>query len=233
MLALWLKNHFQRVWWCVFAAALLPAAVLAVLALTGKLGPNPLASLLHTSGRSALVLLTLTLTITPLRRWLADLSRWTRRRYGKRMSDWNWLIRLRRPLGLWCFAYALGHAWIYAAFDLGYDWAAAVGDLREKPYLMAGMAGLLMLLPLAATSTQAMVRRLGKHWRRLHMLTYLVAVVALAHFWWATKPGLWTPWPETVALSLLLGYRLALRTGWLARWDGFDGRESQQRPAAA
>jgi len=229
MLAIWLKEHFVVVWWGVFCLSAIPALVLLVQYSGGSLGPNPLATLLHTTGRSAIVLLTLTLLVTPLRRWIANASQWTQQRYGKRLADWNWLIRLRRQLGLWCFTYAVGHAYLYFEFDLGFDWSVAWAEVREKPYLLAGTLGLLLLMPLAATSTQYMIRRLGKNWRRLHMLTYAVAVVALLHFWWLTKPGLWTPWPDTLALSLLLGYRMFLRCGWLPQWDGFDGRESLER----
>ena len=229
MLAAWLKNHFPFVWRSLFAACALPALALLYLSLAQDLGPNPLALLLHSSGRSALVLLTLTLCITPMRRWLTTLSAFTNRRYGKRLSDWNWLVRLRRPLGLWCCAYALLHAWVYAAFDLGYDAGAAWADVQEKPYVLAGLAALLLLLALAITSPTAMVRRLGRYWRRLHRLVYAVAILGLLHFWWMTKPGLLAPWPETLALGLLLGYRAALFGGLLQRWDGFDGKESQER----
>jgi methionine sulfoxide reductase heme-binding subunit len=229
MLAAWLKNHFSLVWRCVFLCCAAPGVYLLAMVAWDELGPNPLTFLLHHTGRSALVILTITLAITPLRRWLANLSKLTHRRYGKRLADWNWLVRLRRQLGLWCFVYALAHGWIYAAFDLGYDWASAWAELLEKPYLAAGALGLLLLVPLAATSTQAMMRRLGRNWGRLHMLTYAVACAGLLHFWWMMKPGLWSPWPDTLVLSVLLGYRLLLRTGLLERWDGFDGKESAER----
>ncbi len=233
MLAAWLKNHFETVWWCVFLACAAPAVYMIAMVLQDGLGPNPLAFLLHTSGRSALIVLTVTLAITPLRRWTTNLSKITHGRYGKRLADWNWMIRLRRQLGMWCFSYAVLHAWLYLAYDAAYDWGSLWTDFGEKPYLMAGAAGLTMLVPLAATSSNTMMRRLGRNWRRLHMLTYAVAVVGLLHFWWMMKPGLWTPWPETAALTILLGYRLLLRTGLFARWDGFDGSESSERSVAA
>lgn len=239
MLASWLKNHFALVWKGIFVASALPGLVLLGVIVAADAGPNPLALLLHTTGRSSLVMLTITLAVTPLRRLLTNASRFTNRRYGKRLSDWNWLVRLRRQLGLWCFSYAAAHAWIYCAFDLGYDWSAAQHEIGEKPYLLAGLAALLLLVLLAATSSQGMIRRLGRHWRQLHRLTYAVAVLGLLHFWWMTKPGLWLPWPDTCALAVLLGYRVALFSGVLERWDGFDGKESQERqpsiarPAAA
>jgi len=229
MLALWLKNHVDRVRALVFALCAVPAFGLLQDSARAALGPNPLATLLHTSGHSALLLLGATLCVTPLRRGLTLLSLHTHQRYGKRLSDWNWLIRLRRPLGLWCFAYALGHAWLYCAFDIQYDWRAGLDELQQKPYLMIGAVALALLALLAATSPQSMMRRLGRQWRRLHTLTYVVAVAGLLHFWWMTKPGLWTPWPDTAFLGLLLAYRLALRLGVLLRWDGYDGSASQER----
>jgi sulfoxide reductase heme-binding subunit YedZ len=233
MLAAWLKNHFEWVWRGVFLLSGLPAACLAYWFYTEDLGANPLAMLMQTSGRTSLVLLTITLLVTPLRRWLSNLSKLTHRRYGKRLADWNWLIKLRRQLGLWCFFYALAHAGVYLNFDIAFDLQQGLRDVREKPYIMAGLAGLLILVPLAITSTQSMIRRLGRNWRRLHSLTYLVAVLGLLHFWWMMKPGLWSPWPDTLVMVILLGYRVLLRTGLLARWDGFDGRESTDRPAAS
>jgi len=233
MLAAWLKDHFYVVWRMVFIACALPGAYLLALAQTQALGANPLAMLMHTTGRTALILLTITLTITPLRKWVSSISKATHRRYGKRLADWNWLIRLRRQLGLWTFTYALSHAWIYTAFDLGYDWQFVWPELQEKPYLAAGAMALAMLVPLAITSHQSMIRRLGRNWRRLHMLTYAVAIAALLHFWWMMKPGLTTPLPYTLILGFLLGYRVLVRSGMLVRWDGYDGSESSDRPPGA
>jgi sulfoxide reductase heme-binding subunit YedZ len=231
MLAAWLKNHFDAVWHSVFFASAMPGAYLAYLFQTDDLGSNPLATLMQNTGRASLVMLSITLLVTPLRRWLSNLSKLTHRRYGKRLADWNWLIRLRRQLGLWCFFYALLHAGIYVNFDMALDWQQGLRDTREKPYIVAGLAGLLMLIPLALTSTQRMIRQLGRNWRRLHTLTYGVAIAGLLHFWWMMKPGLWTPWPDTLVILILLGYRVLLRTGILARWDGFDGQESSERAA--
>lgn len=234
MLATWLKNHFRTVWWVLFCASSIPALYLLAAYNAEGLGANPLETLLHTTGRSALVLLTLTLTVTPLRKLLTSLSRRTARQYGKRLADWNWMVRLRRQLGLWCFAYALLHAGIFLEFDLGYDWARAWIEVQEKPYLAVGLLGLLTLIPLAATSTNRMMRLIGgRRWLRLHMLTYLVAVFGLLHFWWLVKPGSWSPLPDTLVLGGLLGYRVLLRSGLIERWEGFDGREVVDRPRAA
>ena len=236
MLAAWLKEHLERVWWFLFAAATVPGLYLAYAYRSDSLGANPLETLLHTTGRSALVLLTLTLTVTPLRKLLTPLSRRYASRYGKRLADWNWLVRLRRLLGMWCFTYAVAHAWLFLEFDLGYDWPRAWIEVQEKPYLAVGVLALLTLVPLAATSTKGMMRRLGgRRWSRLHMLVYVVAILGLLHFWWLVKPGHWRPLPDTLVLGGLLGYRLLLRTGLLQKWDGYDGREvpeQARRPTA-
>ncbi len=177
-----------------------------------------------------MVLLAVTLTVTPLRRLLSVLSRRTARRYGKRISDWNWLVRLRRPLGLWCFAYTLAHLWLFLEFDMAWDWSSAWIEIGEKPYLTAGSLALLLLIPIAATSTQAMMRRLGKNWVRLHRLSYLVAILGLLHFWWLVKPGLWRPLPDSLVLGGLLAYRVLLHTGWMEQWKGWDGSEVPEAP---
>jgi sulfoxide reductase heme-binding subunit YedZ len=229
MFAAWLKSHQQGVWWLVFLCSSVPGLRLARAWHDGGLGPNPLETLLHTTGRSALVLLALTLAITPLRKLASTLSRLTRRRYGKRIADWNWLVRLRRMLGLWCFTYALAHACLFLELDLDRDWLRGWVELREKPYLGAGAVALALLFPLAMTSTSGMMRRLGRHWRRLHMLTYAVAVLGLLHFWWLVKPGSAAPLPDTLALGALLGYRLLLAAGVLERWQGHDGSEAPER----
>jgi sulfoxide reductase heme-binding subunit YedZ len=229
MIAAWLKARLTAVWWFVFACAALPGLSLANAYCTATLGPNPLETLLHTTGRSALVLLALSLTITPLRKFLSSVSRLTRRRFGKRLADWNWLVRMRRMLGLWCFAYAIAHAWLFLELDLGGDWSRGWSELLEKPYLGVGALALALLIPLAATSTAGMMRRLGGHWRRLHMLTYAVAVLGLLHFWWLVKPGNWGPLPDTLVLGGLLGYRLLLALGALERWEGYDGGEVPER----
>lgn len=233
MLAAWLKDHYSLVWKTVFLLCAVPGLQLLWDFIRSDLGANPLATLIHTTGRSALILLALTLTVTPLRRWLSNLYRWTHRKYGKRLSDWNWLIRLRRQLGLWCFFYACAHAWLYIHLDLGYDGHAARADFQEKPYIAAGAVALIFLWPLALTSTQMGIRMMGRNWSRLHRLIYLIAVLGLFHFWWMTKPGVWKPWPETLTIGILLGYRLLLHLGLLARWDGYDGRESAERVSSA
>ena len=229
MLAAWLKQHFRLVWWMLFAAAAVPAMWLAGAYWRHGLGENPLEAMLHTTGKAAMIMLIFTLVITPLRRSLTLLSKQIHARYGKRLSDWNWLVRLRRLFGLWCSAYALVHCWLFLEFDLGYDWDAIMLEVREKPYLLAGAFAVLLLFPLAATSTRGMMKRLGKHWFTLHTLTYAVAVLGLLHFWWLVKPGDWRPMPYTIAIGALFGYRLLLRMGLLRPWSGSNGLEAPER----
>ena len=200
------------VWWLVCFAAAWPAIHLAQGWQSAGLGPNPLESLLHVTGWTAITLLALVLAIAPLRDGLMSLAR---RRAGLGVLSpppssppGQWLLRLRPQLGLWCFAYALGHFVLFLEFDLAYDWSRAWLEVREKPYLAVGALALAGLLPLAITSIPGLIRRMGPYWWRLHKLVYLVALLALMHFWWAVKPGVWRPVPATLALGGLLAYRV-------------------------
>jgi sulfoxide reductase heme-binding subunit YedZ len=223
MLALWLKSHYRRVWWLVFIASAWPVTWLAWRYAQDDLGVNGLQTLQFTTGDWALNFLILTLAVTPLRRLLAWSSRHMHLAFGKRLADWNWIIRLRRQLGLWCFAYALAHGFVYLHFDLGYEWSWLVDEIGEKPFLLAGATGLALLIPLAATSTNAAMRALGPNWRRLHRLTYALALVAVAHYWWLTKPGLLAPLPATLLIAGLLGYRVLAHYGLPFRMPIDDG----------
>lgn len=233
MVAKWLKDHFEWVWWSVFLLSALPGAILLVGCLSHTLGSNPLAEFMRSTGSSALLMLMITLAVTPVRKWATNAAKATHLRFGKRLADWNWLIRLRRQLGLWCFFYALCHASVYVSLDLNFDWEAGWQEVLEKPYLAAGMGALALLVPLAATSTPGMIRMLGKNWRRLHMLTYVVALLGLVHYWLMQKPGVTGPVPETLVITVLLGYRLLLHSGLLTRWDGYDGTDSAERRPVA
>lgn len=196
--------------WTLSLAAALPAASLLLDASLGQLGPNPLEMLTRESGRWAFLLLIATLALTPLRHAATLAVRMAGARFGRRPADWNWVVRLRRPMGLACFCYAAGHASVYLGLDAGFDPGAVLADLREKPYLLAGMGAFLLLLPLAATSTDGWMRRLKRTWKRLHRAVYAIALFAALHFVWLSKPGLPAPYLYAGAVGLLLGYRLAL-----------------------
>lgn len=179
----------------VFLICLLPFLVLAAsaFALAGlSLGANPVEELLHELGRWGLKFLLLTLTITPLRR----------------LTGWNWLIGFRRMLGLFAFFYIVLHFLVYAILDQSLDLAAIFEDIIKRPYITLGMAGLLMLVPLAVTSTKGMMRRLGKRWQKLHRLVYVIAVVAVWHFYWQVKLDTLDASIYALILAVLLGIRV-------------------------
>lgn len=161
----------------VFTAALLPLALLVLATRNGSLGPDPVATLEHETGLWALRFLLATLAITPLRR----------------LTGWHWLVRYRRMLGLFAFFYASLHLVIYLVVDLGGFWAQIFGEIAKKPFITVGFLAWLLMIPLAVTSTKAMMRRLGRRWARLHRLVYAIGVFAVLHFLWQVK------WGETIA----------------------------------
>ncbi len=158
----------------LFLICLLPWVILLLQAFEVMglgLGANPVEELLHELGRWGLKLLLLTLFITPMRRW----------------TGWNWLLGFRRMLGLFAFFYVVLHFFTYAILDQGLDFDAIIEDIIKRPYITLGLTGLLLLIPLAVTSTKGMMRRLGKKWQKLHRLVYVVAIVAVWHFYWQVK----------------------------------------------
>ena len=208
------KHHFGKLRVASFVLCLSPALWLGGEWLSGSLGVNPLNRLLHFTGRWALIMALISLTVTPARRFSVMLAQVVHARYGKRLSDWNWLIRLRRQIGLFTFFYACLHAAIYLVFDAGFDATSLRDDMQERPFMLLGVVAFALLVPLAATSNQAAMRALGRGWRRLHTLSYLIAILALTHFWLQMKVGQIVPLPYGVVLVLLLGARgLAWRRG--------------------
>jgi len=158
----------------LFLACLLPLArlVMETFGLAGlSLGANPVEQLIHRCGLWGLKFLLITLSITPLRH----------------LTGWNWLIRLRRMLGLFAFFYICLHFLMYAGLDQRFDFGAIGEDILKRPYITLGIMGLIMLIPLAVTSTNAMMRRLGRRWQKLHRLVYLIGIVGGCHFWWQAK----------------------------------------------
>ncbi|GAP66991.1 ferric reductase domain-containing protein transmembrane component domain [Mizugakiibacter sediminis] len=157
----------------LFALCLLPLALLAWDATRGSLGPDPVAQLEHRSGDWALRLLLATLAVTPLRR-LTGVAK---------------LVRYRRMLGLFAFFYVCAHLAIYLLIDLGGYWTQLFDEIAKKPYITAGFAAWLLLIPLAATSTQRMMKRLGRRWQQLHRLVYAVPLLGVLHYAWMVKSG--------------------------------------------
>ena len=179
----------------VFLACLLPLALLTARAfsLAGLgLGANPVEELLHELGLWGLKFLLLTLCVTPLRRW----------------TGWNWMIGFRRMLGLFAFFYILLHFTVYAGLDQGLNFSAIIEDVLKRPYITLGMAGLLMLIPLAVTSTRGWMRRLGKRWQKLHRLVYVIAILGVWHFYWQVKLDTLEPLVYALVLAGLLGTRI-------------------------
>ena len=154
-----------------FALCLLPLALLVWDAWRGALGADPVAQLEHRSGDWALRLLMVTLSVTPLRR----------------ITGWNKAIRFRRMLGLFAFFYASVHLTIYLVIDLGGFWSQLLTEIAKRPYITVGFTAWLLLIPLALTSTNAMMRRLGRRWQRLHKLVYVIALLGVLHFLWLVK----------------------------------------------
>lgn len=175
----------------IFAAALVPAAVLVYGAFTGDLTANPIEYITNTTGLTALTFLLITLVVTPLRR----------------LAGWNEVIRLRRMLGLFAFFYACLHFLTWFVLDQFFDFATMVDDIVERPFITLGMATLLLLIPLAATSTTGMIRRLGRRWQQLHRLIYVAAVIGVIHYWLGQKADFRDPRFYAVALSALLAFR--------------------------
>ncbi len=184
----------------LFAAALVPFAALAFNAFTGGLGANPVEAITHTTGEWTLRLLLATLAVTPLRH----------------LTGWMWLTRLRRMVGLFAFFYLMLHFATYAVLDASLDLAYIVEDVADRLYITAGFAAFVMLVPLAATSTNAMVRRLGPvRWRRLHRLVYAAALGGVLHFLWLVRADLLEPLIHAGILAALLAARLPPAVQWM------------------
>jgi len=132
-------------------------------------------------------------------------------------------------LGLYCFFYTVVNALCFVHFDIDYDFAMLLLEAGEKLYLGIGILATLMLVPLAVTSTDRMMRCLGKNWRRLHRSVYLIAILAVAHYWLSTKPGIATPWFFTMTTALLLGYRVWAFASQKSTARVDDGMEAPER----
>jgi sulfoxide reductase heme-binding subunit YedZ len=176
----------------LWLGALTPGTWLVAGLYLGWLGVNPIEKLTHVTGMTTLVLLLIGLTITPVRRW----------------TGWNPVIRLRRPMGLFAFFYAVVHFSIWFAFDMVFNVTWMIEDILERRYITVGMAALLTLTPLAATSTKGWIRRLGKRWAKLHRGAYLATALGVIHYFWLVKADTRLPILLGVCLGLLLIVRI-------------------------
>lgn len=176
--------------------ALAPIAAMLALAATGSLGADPVAIALNRLGLLALILLVASLTCTPL----------------KLFFGWTWPLRVRRALGLLAFAYASAHVLLYVLVDQGLDLRAIVADVVKRPFITVGFTAFVLLVPLAWTSTDAAVRRLGfARWQKLHRLSYLASSLGAVHFFLRVKKDVSEPLIVLMVLAGLFGVRLIAR----------------------
>lgn len=187
----------------VFVASLVPFALLVHDGVSNNLGANPVEAIRLYTGDWTLRFLLIVLAVTPLRR----------------ITGWNAILRLRRMLGLFAFFYACLHFVSYIWLDQHFMFDLIIEDVLDRPYITVGVLGFVLLIPLALTSTNGMVRRLGgKRWQRLHKLVYVIAIAGVIHFWWLVKSDISEPLIYALLLTLLLGLRAfwALRA-WSAK----------------
>jgi sulfoxide reductase heme-binding subunit YedZ len=181
----------------IFLGALVPLASIVLRAVGGLLNANPIAQVENELGLSALIFLLAALACTPARR----------------VFHWSWPVRVRRELGLFAFFYASLHFLTYVFLDQAVDASAIIEDIAKRPFITVGFSALVLMVPLAITSTSAMVRRLGfRRWQRLHQLTYIAGLLAVIHFIWRVKIDVSQPITYAAALGVLLAIRGAF---WL------------------
>lgn len=177
----------------VWGVCLAPLVTLAYRVWTDDLGANPISFITNTLGDWTLRILLASLAMTPLRV----------------LFGLTWPITLRRLLGLFAFAYVCLHFAVWSVLDFFFDWPRMWADIVKRPYITVGMLALLALIPLAATSTTGMIRRLGaRNWKRLHRLAYLAGLCGVLHYLWLAKVGVTDPYWYAAALGVLLGVRV-------------------------
>ncbi len=180
----------------VFVNSVIPLALLLLDLYRKQVGPNPLEFATRTTGMLTLVFLSLTVAITPLRR----------------IFGINSLVKFRRMLGLFAFFYGSLHLLTYIWFDRLFNFVSVAGDVVQRPFILVGMTAFLLMAPLAVTSTNKMVKRIGgKRWAKLHRLVYLAAIAGVVHFWMLVKSDVRLPLTFGFIVLFLLGYRLLLK----------------------
>ena len=188
-------RYFKQLKAVLFLVCLYPLSNLLWLAYNNQLGANPIELITRSLGTWTLVFLMITLSITPLRK----------------LSGWTWLIKLRRMIGLYAFFYALLHFITYIWLDQFFDLHEIYKDVIKRPFITIGFAAFVLLIPLAITSTNSMMKRLGgKRWLLLHRLVYLIAIFGVLHYWWLVKKDITQPLIYAAVLTTLLGYRLVI-----------------------
>jgi methionine sulfoxide reductase heme-binding subunit len=193
----------------VFTGALMPLVALGLRAAQGRLSADPIAYVLNQFGLLTLIFLIATLSLTPLRK----------------LTGWSWPIRIRRMLGLFAFFYACLHFTTYLALDQSFRWPAIWADLTKRKFIYVGFTAFVLLWPLALTSTNASVRRLGAaRWQRLHRLVYLIATLGVIHFIWRVKKDFSQPLAYGAVLAALLLFRV---------WDAWRTKRTKRARATA
>jgi sulfoxide reductase heme-binding subunit YedZ len=178
----------------VFLACLIPLGHLVWKGFRGMLGANPIEVITHSTGTWTLTFLMITLAVTPVRK----------------LTGMAWLIRFRRMLGLFAFFYGCLHLMTYVWLDQFFDFPGMLKDIAKRPFITVGFAGFVLMLPLAITSTQGWIRRMGgKRWQMLHRLIYVSALAGVVHYYWLVKADVRVPLIFAAVLAILMSYRLA------------------------
>jgi sulfoxide reductase heme-binding subunit YedZ len=188
------KKYWVIIKICVFLLNLSPFVLLLIAAIQNQLGANPVQALHHGFGDWTLRFLCIGLALSPY----------------KKITGQNWPTRFQRMIGLFSFFYATLHFLVFIVLDLSFSWDAFKDEVSESPYILMGLLTYFLMIPLAATSTKAMQKRLGKNWKKLHRLVYVIAITALIHYFWLVKADYSQPLVYALIIFLLLSYRMLL-----------------------
>jgi sulfoxide reductase heme-binding subunit YedZ len=189
------ENDIRFIKLLILVNGAVPLALLAWDQAHKRLGANPQNFLILTTGMMTLIFLTLTMAVTPLRK----------------ITGWNWLIQFRRMLGLCAFFYGCLHFLSFFSLDRGFSISSTLTEMLKRKYLIVGSTALILMLPLAITSTNAMIKRLGgKRWRALHRLAYVAAICGVIHYYMQVKADVRQPLVFAAVLSVLLAWRLVV-----------------------
>jgi sulfoxide reductase heme-binding subunit YedZ len=215
----WRRHEYTWLQLAAHVGAWLPLLLLIYDFLADNLTVNPIQDITFRTGKPALVLLILSLACTPL----------------NSLFGWRWAIKLRRPLGVYAFLYALLHFLVFIGLDYGFDPDLLYGAIFEKRFALVGFAAFLILLPLALTSTKGWQRRLGKAWKQLHKLVYIAALLVIVHYVWLVKSDVREPLLYGAAVVGLLLVRLpAVKQRLRAAWQRLaPGARPGPRPVLA
>jgi sulfoxide reductase heme-binding subunit YedZ len=197
----------------IWLGALTPLAWMIAGFFLDWLGANPIEKLEHVTGMTGIIILLTSLAVTPVRR----------------ITGWNPLIQLRRPLGLFAFFYIFLHFAVWMGLDLGLELSWVWDDIKKRPYITVGFTGFVLMIPLAVTSTKGWIRRLGKRWTRLHALVYVTAALGCIHYYWLVKADVRIP----LLLASIYGILMAARIpGWIRKRSRRSGPRGGKAAAA-